>query len=191
MPVKDIKYHDFLTTGKYPIYNGRVALHYYELNKYSARQLETWKHENIRYLLCFRQIFPYKLYQFRRAVNEASGYCFETGIRKPVCKKCRIAKTLGKPCYNVDEYFKMMQASTFIGFANANEKWCKQLKNHCWKKLWEEYSVDTPEDQIETIYLSENTYHDSITREEIPIPDEAPGFLPDDNDLKPQFIQSQ
>ena len=85
----------------------------------------------------------------------------------------------------------MMQASTFIGFANAHEKWCKQLKNHCWEKLWEEYSVDTPEDQIETIYLSENIYYDSITREEIPIPDEAPGFLPDDNDLKPQFIQSQ
>jgi hypothetical protein len=60
MPVKDIKYHDFLATGKYPIYNGRVALHYYDLNKYSARQLETWKHENIRYLLCFKQIFPYK-----------------------------------------------------------------------------------------------------------------------------------
>jgi len=170
MSTKELKLNDFLTTGEYPIYNGRVALHYFKLKRYTARQLEIRKHENIRYHLIFRTSNNYKLHQFKKAVNEPSGYCFETSLNKPLCKKCRITKTIGKPCYKIDEYHKLIQSNSFIGFATAHEEFCKKLKNHCWRKIWEEYSIDAPE---KTILWPEETYHDPITGQDIPLPNEA------------------
>ena len=154
---KDLKLHDFLTTGKYPIYNGRIALHYYELGKYTARQLETWKHENIKYHLVYRKLNDYKLYQFKNTVNEPSGYCFETSLRERVCKRCRFTKTLKKPCYKIDEYHDLIQSNSFNKFELAHEQWCKKLKNHIWQKHWEEYKRE-PYQKKEEEEIMDATY---------------------------------
>lgn len=156
-----IKLHDELTTGQYPIYNGTVALHYYELGKYSARQLEIYKHENIRFHLNLHHKRRYRLFEFIQAFDEGSGYCFETSLRKCVCKKCRITKTIGIPCIELDEYGDVLRANSFKAFAFAHEKWCKKVKNHIWKKHWEEYTIVPYKGQIQLSYDDDDDYDDN------------------------------
>ena len=141
MPDKNLKLYDDLTTGKYPIFNSRVALHYYKLGKYTAKQLENYKHGNIRFHLNLPHKYRYNLINFMEAFFAGSGYCFETSLRKCVCKKCRITKTIGIRCYQLDEYGDVLEANSFKAFAFAHEKWCKKVKNHIWRKLWEDYRL--------------------------------------------------
>jgi len=143
-----LKLHDSLTTGQLPIFNEFVALHYYKLGKYTARQLETWKHENIRFHLNSHYKRRHELIEFSVAAFQASGYCFETSLKKCVCRRCRITKTIGKPCDEINEYEDMVGANSFKAFALAHEAWCKKVKNHIWKKHWEEYEIVNSEGDI-------------------------------------------
>ena len=135
----ELKFHEDLSTGLYPIYRSLVAERYYKSKRYTYQQITTWQQENIRYWL-WRG--GYQLNEFKKAITETTGMCFK--FKKKNCKECPIKQKLNKKCEELPEWRIMINAKTFKSFAKTHEIWCKKVGNYHWKKSWEQYPPKHP-----------------------------------------------